>query len=981
MKKFFIVFFATILILNSCDTLNNLLNRTVDDVTNGIPDVNINPNVDNVVNNVIDNAVDEQVRNLKYGVDKKVSEARDKIIDSYDVTDFHYAVTFGDNSSLFETKENFQELGNLSIYALDPNSPPIVKARSYNSAGEMFYVTGHYEAAETSFFKALETYEELNILDSTEAILTMNNIGLLYLTMGKYSSSEQYLNQAMDYRKKNFEDTAGYAATLNNIGVLYQNQGKYNESEKYLNEATNFIKKNVGENDIQYAIVLNNLAMMYQLVNRTSEAEKLLTNAIEIAKTQTKEKSSTYVRLNVNLALLYQATKRYNEAEQIYLKSIETTKHRIGTKHPDYAVLLRNLAALYMEMERYSEVEELLTEAQIIYREKFGTENPQFAKTTFELGVYFNATGNYDRARGLFEQAIDVQKKNLEEHHPDLTESYEYLALNYWQQKNAVEARKYYSKALDNYIFEVNTYFEAMSDAEKTLFWNKIQHKFIRYYNFVAENYNEIPDIASDLYSYHIQTKALLLNSSRKVKARILNSNNKELIAKYDKWQDLKNYTAKLYALTNQELIDRKINLDSLIEVTENLEKEISDLSADFKLANEQKIIGYNDIHNNLNQNECAIEIIRVEKYDNLKSSSNIFYMAVVASKEKVNPEIIVFENGNEMETTYSREYQKAIMNGKNMDKFYDYYWKGIDVATKNTENIFLSLDGIYNQINVNTILLPNGNYVIDEKRIYFLTNTKDAIALKTHLNNPTKLNAKNATLVGFPDYLMDLPADFSYIPPLPGTKVEVENITEIMKKYGWKITLFMNKEATETNLKEVNNPFVLHIATHGYFIESSDENISGGRSFGVEPSRAITNPLLRSGLLLAGADKTIQDIDTKNNTENDDGILNAYEAMTMNLDNTRLVILSACQTGLGDIKTGEGVYGLQRSFQIAGAQSIITSLWEVSDEGTQDLMSAFYRYWLESGDEYEAFRKARLDIKEKYKYPYFWGAFVLIGK
>ena len=137
----------------------------------------------------------------------------------------------------------------------------------------------------------------------------------------------------------------------------------------------------------------------------------------------------------------------------------------------------------------------------------------------------------------------------------------------------------------------------------------------------------------------------------------------------------------------------------------------------------------------------------------------------------------------------------------------------------------------------------------------------------------------------------------------------------------------------------------------------------------------------MRAGLLLAGADKTVRQMNTKDNNDTEDGILNAYEAMILELDKTELVILSACQTGLGEIKNGEGVYGLQRAFQIAGASSIITSLWEVSDAGTQDLMSNFYNFWLKSENKHEAFRKAQLFIKEKYKYPFYWGAFVLVGK
>ncbi len=967
------------LLVAGCDTLTNLINNTVNDVTNGIPDVNINNNIDNQVNNVIEDVANSQI---KKGLDKTVQEAKDKIIDSYDITDFNYAVIFGDNSALFETKENYKNLGNFSVYVLDPTAPPLVNARSYNSAGEILYITGQYEAAEKSFIKAIESYSDLNMLDSTEGIQAFNNLGLLYLSMGKFTLSEYNLQQALIHRQNNPNDTTGYAASLNNLGVLYKNQGRFNEAEKYLNQSLEFVKEKMGEDNLQFAMILNNIAMLYQMINKTEKAEELMQKSIFIAKKHSKEKSSTYIRLNVNLALLYQATGKYNEAEQIYLEAIDTKKKQLGTKHPDYAQLLRNLAALYMEMERYNQVEPLLSEAQIIYREKFGIENPLFAKTTFELGAYYYAIGDYDRAKGLFEQALEIQQKVLDEHHPDLTKTYEYLGLNYWQANDSEKAKTYYNKALDNYIFVVNTYFESMNDAEKTMFWNQIQPVFIRYYNFIAEKNLEIPEATADIYSYHIQTKALLLNSSRKVKDRILSSNNQDLINKYTQWQDLMNYIAKLYTLSNEELVERKINLDSLIDVSSSMEKELSALSSEFKTSSEQKTITYTDVNNSLSENEASVEIIRVEKFNKLKKTDEIFYIALIAKKEFQSPKIVVLNEGSKMENEYSEEYQTAIMNGKNMEVFYDYYWKGIDEIIGTTPNIYLSVDGIYNQVNINTIFLPNGKYVIDEKKLYFVTNTKDVVALKTRLNKPENLSSKTAVMIGFPDYLLDLPADYSMIPPLPGTKKEVENIISILNKKSWKIKTYMGKDATESILKEINNPYVLHIATHGYFLEkSSYEDVDYGRSFGVEPTRALENPLLRSGLLLAGADKTILELNVQDNDEFDDGILNAFEAMTMNLDKTKLVVLSACQTGLGEIKTGEGVYGLQRAFQIAGAQNIITSLWEVSDEGTQDLMSAFYRYWLESGNEFEAFRKAQLDIKGKYKYPYFWGAFVLIGK
>ena len=333
------------------------------------------------------------------------------------------------------------------------------------------------------------------------------------------------------------------------------------------------------------------------------------------------------------------------------------------------------------------------------------------------------------------------------------------------------------------------------------------------------------------------------------------------------------------------------------------------------------------------------------------------------------------------METTYIKEYHKAIMSGKNMGKFYGYFWSDMDINTNTSKNLYISVDGIYNQLNINTIELPDSNYVIDVKNILYVTNTKDIIGLKEKNEESFALYNKSAVLFGYPDYQYNFEESFSYISPLPGTKVEVENIQEMLEKNLWEVELYTKAIASEENIKKVDNPFVLHIATHGFYVEEEMSSSGNGRAFGIEPKRDAENPLLRSGLLLAGAENTFQNIDTKDNIGKDDGVLNAFEAMILNLDKTEIVVLSACQTGLGEIKSGEGVYGLQRSFQIAGAASVITSLWSVSDEGTQDLMTIFYTHWLTTGDKYTAFHKAQLEIKEKYKYPYYWGAFVLVGQ
>ena len=170
-----------------------------------------------------------------------------------------------------------------------------------------------------------------------------------------------------------------------------------------------------------------------------------------------------------------------------------------------------------------------------------------------------------------------------------------------------------------------------------------------------------------------------------------------------------------------------------------------------------------------------------------------------------------------------------------------------------------------------------------------------------------------------------------------------------------------------------------MHIATHGFFLKDVDK-LTSEKVFGIQSEKAKDNPLLRSGLFLTGSAAAMEGQNTSELSSEDDGILTAYEAMNLTLDQTDVVVLSACETGLGDVKSGEGVYGLQRAFFIAGSGAIVMSLWKVNDEATQQLMTKFYSEWVKTGNKLKAFRNAQLALRQTMKDPYFWGAFVMIG-
>lgn len=308
----------------------------------------------------------------------------------------------------------------------------------------------------------------------------------------------------------------------------------------------------------------------------------------------------------------------------------------------------------------------------------------------------------------------------------------------------------------------------------------------------------------------------------------------------------------------------------------------------------------------------------------------------------------------------------------KKDDKYsYAQYWARLEDALTGTQKIYASLDGVYNQISLNTLRKPDGAYLVDNYSFVFLTNTKDLLEHKKQNNKYDR----SAILVGFPDY-----GGSGKLSPLPGTKQEVDNIHRILANKQFKVNKFLAKEAKEYSIKNVKNPRIIHIATHGFFLNDV-VNTGNNKVFGIEIDKAKENPLLRAGLMLADAEKTMGDINTKETNDRDNGVLTAFEAMNMSLENTELVILSACETGLGDVKAGEGVYGLQRAFQVAGADAMIMSLWTVSDAATQELMTLFYQNWLSSGNKITAFKKAQLQLKTKYTAPYYWGGFVMIGR
>jgi len=932
-----------------------------------------------------------------------------KIKESQDREKFNYAVALSDAAGFFEDREKFARYQRLTnnltrlrenlkqislkeLRAMSKNenktylqrasdmrksSQQMIQANSSKpetlvEIGEMAFSSNKFGLAENAFGRAKRLYEKNNRTSEDPYTKLIGNLSLLYHTTGRYTEADEYTQRMIKMNEEKYGKThSAYASALNNRAMLLKDLGKYSEAEQLIDQAIGIVTNNEGKNSTPYAIMTNNKALLYQTIGRYQQADKLLSEAISIGGQTMKEGSTLYQRFLVNQALLYQDMKRYDEAEKIYQKAIKRKQRQWKQGHPDYAYMLNNLAALYVEMGKTDQVEELLNKSRKIYEKKFGKQHPGYASATSNLGNFYRSQKKFDQAAPLLKEALVVRESILSNQHPAYTKSQEDLAILNWQMGKVKDATILYREVLKRSEKFIQRYFPAMSEAEKEKYWNKLRPTYLRFYAFAADNYAQNPKLLTDLFNYHIATKAILLSDANKIRRRILQSGDQQLIDDYQYWLDVKEILAKLYTYSKDDLIEQGINLDSLEQAANKMERNLSSRSKEFSGKVGDKPIRFANVANSLGANEASVELVHLYKF-NGSFTDTVYYAALVVTPKATQPKMVLLKNGQQLESRYLKYYRNTI-KAKRKDRYsYQQYWSKIDPLVAGKTTIYVSPDGVYNQINLNTLQKPDGKFLVDEKSFVLLTNSKDLIALK---NRKRSTGAKNAVLVGFPDY-----GGTGKIPALPGTKKEVITIESLLKRSGFNTEKLMEQKASEESVKTISEkkPRILHIATHGFFLK--DEQLQGDKLFGIEIDKAKEDPLLRSGLMLANSEKTMDNLNNRENQTQNNGILTAFEAMNMSLENTELVVLSACETGLGDVKAGEGVYGLQRAFQVAGADALIMSLWKVSDDATQKLMSLFYQNWLTMGNKAKAFKKAQLQLKTQFKEPYYWGAFVLIG-
>ncbi|MDB9506568.1 CHAT domain-containing protein, partial [Microcystis aeruginosa CS-338/01] len=676
-----------------------------------------------------------------------------------------------------------------------------------------------------------------------------------------------------------------------------------------------------------------------------------------------------------NLAALYRVQGRYSEAEPLYKQALAIRKQQLGDNHPDTAQSLNNLAALYRVQGRYSEAEPLYKQALAIRKQQLGDNHPDTATSLNNLAVFYQSQGRYKEAELLYKQALAIFKQQLGDNHPNTAQSLINLALFYQSQDDIPQAINYLSQGLAVEEYNLLENLKMGDDKQKQDYMAKVLGTTN---SVISLNLQAVPN--------NPEATRLALKTILERKGRILDVSTNSLQILRQRTDDLESQRlltqlievrTQLSNLTfkkPEDIKNTEIYRQQINEVTakaKEIEGKIGVRSAEFRSLSQP--ITLEGIQKLIAADAALVEIVRYQPYNPKNDSFGIPRYAVyilypngdikakdLGEAKPIEDKLIYFRNNLADVDKVTGIPQTPIPQLKESARQLDEtLMQPIRQLLGNTKTILLSPDAALNLIPFEALVDENNQYLVENYHITYLTSGRDLLRLKDKF-----ASQQSPLIVADPFYgkagekvaltrSIDL-SEFTF-PGLPGTEQEAKAIKNILPQ----ATVLTGSQATENAVKQVKKPNILHIATHGFFKPESN---------------VIENPLLRSGLVLAGV-KIGQ-------SAGDDGVLTALETTNLNLVGTKLVVLSACDTGKGDIKIGQGVYGLRRALVIAGSESQLISLWKVSDDATKDLMVAYYGRLQKGEGRSEALRQIQLGMLkgEKQKHPFYWASFIPSG-
>lgn len=849
--------------------------------------------------------------------------------------------------------------------ALGPEDPSA--ARTLLILGELHMEMGDLTGAEPIFQRALKIREKALGPDDLDLGEVLADLSELYRTVGDYGKAEPLSLRALKiYETKAGPEHPNTATVLNNQAMLYQDMSDYAKAEPLLQRALAISEKALGPDHPEVAFRLNNLAVLYMdQLGEYARAEPLLLRALRIRETALGPEHLYTVATLMNLASCYDYLLQTEKAESLYQKCV-TIQEKLQPDHPGTAMTMSNFGHFYAKLDQPAKAEDLYRRALKIEEKAVGPDHPDTALILQNLAWAYADKGDFAGAEQLYRRALKIDEKTFGPDHPDTERVLRNLAaLKIDQGKTdealglALRADKAGQKRLANIL-------SFTSEEQRLAFANTMAP------------YNVLGTLgrAAELAQVVLRYKGIVLDSlleDRLAAEASANPKQREVVAQA---RAAKQRLMKLWLEIPKDASlearkKRDAERNQLSKRVEELEASLARQFAGLGKARRALGVTVPQVQGVLADNQVLIELVFYNHYVGKNKSEGRYGALVVARRGETK--WVPLGNAADIKKNVSL-YQKSARGqtdegtlNRALRGLHAQLWEGIEkVLPAGAKTVIISPDAELSFVSFATLLAADDKFLGEKYSIRYVASGRDLLRESKSAGNPATVIYANpdfgttgnapATASGADGLRSTERRDLQSIvlPPLPGTAREAAALAE---RTGNSATLFLASAATEAELRRVAAPRILHLATHGFFLPEINAGAEKGVADESQPRRGrLVNPMHRSGVAMAGAQNTLQawgrgEVPPTDN----DGIVTAEEVGGLKLDGTWLVTLSACETGSGEVRAGEGVIGLRRGFVQAGAKNLLMTLWPISDDTTVEMMMDFYTEALRSRDAAQA--------------------------
>ena len=932
-----------------------------------------------------------------------------------------YAATLNDLVFYNSKLRNYSEAIRLGTEALQIREKILGKehldcAKSLSDLAGYNSALGNYAEAVRLGTEALRIQEKAIGKEHPDYAMTLSNLALYNSSLGNYVEAVCLVTEALQIQERVLgKEHPDYAKSLSVFATCNYYLGNYTEAIRMETEALNICGKVLGKEHPNYATSLNNLANCNSSLGNYTEAVRLELEVLRIREKVLGKEHPHYAMTLSALATYNYYLGNYSEAVRWGTDAVNAYEKILGKKHPDYATMLSNLASYNYSLGNYTEAIRFGTEALRIQEKVFGKGHNSYATSLNNLAGYNSSLGNYTEAVRLELEVLRIREKVLGKEHPYYATTLENLAFYNWGNGNS-DAIWYCVEATKTLSGIVKRTFADLTTRERNLFWDKYKAWFEGTIHAIA--YDMPSDsLAENGYNGALMAKGLLLNSEMELSTLLKESGDEEVAGIYN---DLKNLRLQINKLYEMPVAERLLDTDSLERAAQGLERQLVQRSKAYGDYTANLVIDWKQVRQRLGDGEMAVEFVSFP----LRGDS-VMYAAYCLRKDMPSPKMVPLFEERQLTSMDKRLYLSSPM-------LYNLIWKPLEKEMKGVTTVYFAPSGELYNLPIENLPIDGSTYNSDLRSYRRLSSTRqlalrrDGVEVeKAAVYGGLKYDTDTVTLANDSHkYRTAEPVQWSSravadslnlrdgVYELPATKIEAEDIDKALESAKIDTELYTDTIGTEASFKALSGSGVnaLHIATHGFCWTEREASRLDNLAFlnddmpaAVQEDKALT----RSGLLFAGANTALKGLPLPEGVE--DGVLTAKEIAGMDLRRLDLVALSACQTGLGEI-TGDGVFGLQRGFKKAGANTLLISLWKVDDTATQLLMTQFYKNLLSGMGKYEALaatqkylRELEVEVKSektafqqimdgkdgkkepgsrtvrKYANPYYWAAFVLL--